>query len=170
MPSMLINLQVSFACYHPELPLIISGSEDGTVKVLIPRLTPIRRITNQVQLWHSSTYKLEQSLNYGLERAWCVSYQRAQQHIAIGYDDGMVVLKMGREQPAVSMDSSGKIISAKANDIVTTTIKSSDVANIKDGDRIVLPLKELGTTELYPQSLMHSPNGRFVAVCGDGEW
>lgn len=167
---MLINLQVSFACYHPELPLIISGSEDGTVKVLIPRLTPIRRITNQVQLWHSSTYKLEQSLNYGLERAWCVSYQRAQQHIAIGYDDGMVVLKMGREQPAVSMDSSGKIISAKANDIVTTTIKSSDVANIKDGDRIVLPLKELGTTELYPQSLMHSPNGRFVAVCGDGEW
>ncbi|KAE9984454.1 hypothetical protein EG328_008753 [Venturia inaequalis] len=144
---------VSFACYHPELPLIISGSEDGTVK-----------------LWHSSTYKLEQSLNYGLERAWCVSYQRQKQHIAIGYDDGMVVLKMGREQPAVSMDSSGKIISAKANDIVTTTIKSSDIANVKDGDRIVLPLKELGTTELYPQSLMHSPNGRFVAVCGDGEW
>lgn len=150
---MLINDQVSFACYHPELPLIISGSEDGTVK-----------------LWHSSTYKLEQSLNYGLERAWCVSYQRQKQHIAIGYDDGMVVLKMGREQPAVSMDSSGKIISAKANDIVTTTIKSSDIANVKDGDRIVLPLKELGTTELYPQSLMHSPNGRFVAVCGDGEW
>lgn len=153
LPGLLTDFQVSFACYHPELPLIISGSEDGTVK-----------------LWHSSTYKLEQSLNYGLERAWCVSYQKSKQHIAIGYDDGMVVLKMGREQPAVSMDSSGKIISAKANDIITTTIKSSDIANVKDGDRIVLPLKELGTTELYPQSLMHSPNGRFVAVCGDGEW
>lgn len=82
----------------------------------------------------------------------------------------MVVVKMGREQPAVSMDNSGKIIYAKSNDILTTTIKSSDAATAKDGDRIVLPLKELGSTELYPQSLVHSPNGRFVAVCGDGEW
>jgi coatomer subunit beta' len=39
---------VSFACYHPELPIIISGSEDGTIK-----------------LWSSNTYRLEQSLNYG---------------------------------------------------------------------------------------------------------
>jgi coatomer subunit beta' len=35
----------------------------------------------------------------------------------------MVVLKMGREEPAMSMDSSGKIIYAKHMDIVTTTIK-----------------------------------------------
>jgi hypothetical protein len=33
---------------------------------------------------------------------------------------------MGREQPAVSMDASGKIIFAKANDILATQIKSSD--------------------------------------------
>lgn len=39
---------VSFACYHPELPIIISGSEDGTVR-----------------LWHANTYRYEQSLNYG---------------------------------------------------------------------------------------------------------
>jgi coatomer subunit beta' len=35
----------------------------------------------------------------------------------------MVVLKMGREEPAMSMDSSGKIIYAKHMDIVTTQIK-----------------------------------------------
>ena len=97
---------VSFACYHPELPVIISGSEDGTIK-----------------LWHSNTYRLEQTLNYGLERAWCVAYQRGKQNVAIGFDDGMVVIKMGREEPAVSMDGSGKIIFAKHTDIVTTTIK-----------------------------------------------
>ncbi len=33
-----------------------------------------------------------------------------------------------------------------------------------------LPFKELGTCEIYPQSLSHSPNGRFVSVCGDGEY
>ena len=97
---------VSFACYHPELPVIISGSEDGTVKI-----------------WNSNTARLEQTLNYGLERAWCVCYQRGKQNVAIGFDEGMVVLKMGREEPAMSMDTSGKIIYAKHTDIVTTQIK-----------------------------------------------
>jgi hypothetical protein len=39
----------------------------------------------------------------------------------------------------------------------------------KDGEALTLPTKDLGSTEVYPQSLQHSPNGRFVAVCGDGE-
>ncbi|KAI9692988.1 MAG: hypothetical protein M1822_004983 [Bathelium mastoideum] len=143
---------VSFACYHPELPVIISGSEDGTVKI-----------------WHANTYRLEQSLSYGLERAWCVSYQRGRQGIAVGFDDGAVVVKMGREEPAVSMDASGKVIWARHSEILTTVIKSGD-KTLKDGDRLTLPSKDLGSTEIYPQSLIHSPNGRFVAVCGDGEY
>lgn len=28
----------------------------------------------------------------------------------------------------------------------------------------------MGTTEVFAQSLQHSPNGRFVTVCGDGEF
>jgi coatomer subunit beta' len=42
--------------------------------------------------------------------------------------------------------------------------------SLKDGESLTLPSKDLGSTELYPQSLTHSPNGRFVAVCGDGEY
>lgn len=30
--------------------------------------------------------------------------------------------------------------------------------------------KDLGSTDAYPQSLQHNRNGRFVAVCGDGEY
>lgn len=143
---------VSFACYHPELPVIISGSEDGTVKI-----------------WHANTYRLEQSLSYGLERAWCVSYQRGRQGIAMGFDDGAVVVKMGREEPAVSMDGSGKIIYARHSEILTSVLKGGD-KTLKDGQPIPLPSKDLGSTEIYPQTLLHSPNGRFVAVCGDGEY
>jgi coatomer subunit beta' len=40
-------------CYHPNLPIIISGSEDGTIRI-----------------WHSNTYRLENTLNYGMERVW----------------------------------------------------------------------------------------------------
>lgn len=41
---------------------------------------------------------------------------------------------------------------------------------LKDGAPLTLPSKDLGSTEIYPQTLIHSPNGRFVAVCGDGEY
>ncbi|KAI1335801.1 coatomer WD associated region-domain-containing protein [Xylariaceae sp. FL0016] len=143
---------VSFACYHPELPIIISGSEDGTIR-----------------MWHANTYRFEQSLNYGLERCWCVAYQRGKQGIAVGFDDGAVVVKLGREEPAVSMDGSGKLIWARHNEVVSSIIKGGD-PSIKDNVPITLPTKDLGTCEVYPQTLLHSPNGRFVAVCGDGEY
>lgn len=35
---------------------------------------------------------------------------------------------------------------------------------------MALPIKDLGSCEVYPQTLQHSPNGRFVVVCGDGEY
>lgn len=142
---------MSFACYHPELPIILSGSEDGTLRI-----------------WHSSTYRFEQSLNYGLERAWCVSYQKGKQGIAVGYDEGSVVVKLGREEPAVSMDGSGKLIWAKHNEVVSAIIKSGEAT--KDNQPIHLTTKDLGTCEVYPSTLSHSANGRFVAVCGDGEF
>ncbi|KAH0615249.1 uncharacterized protein H6S33_000885 [Morchella sextelata] len=143
---------VSFACFHPELPVIISGSEDGSVKI-----------------WHANTYRLEQTLSYGLERAWCVSYQRGKNALAIGFDEGCVVIKMGREEPAVSMDAGGKIVWARHNEVLTAVVKPGDVS-VKDGEPLSLPHKDLGSCEIYPQSLLHSPNGRFVSVCGDGEY
>ena len=39
-----------------------------------------------------------------------------------------------------------------------------------DGERLPLAVKDLGSSDIYPQSLQHSPNGRFVTVCGDGEY
>lgn len=39
-----------------------------------------------------------------------------------------------------------------------------------DGERLPLAVKDLGSCDLYPQSLQHNPNGRFVTVCGDGEY
>jgi WD40 repeat protein len=66
----LADISSLVATFHSELPVIISGSEDGTVKI-----------------WHSATFKLEQTLNYGLERAWCVSSQKGKQATAIGFDD-----------------------------------------------------------------------------------
>ncbi|KAG0196867.1 hypothetical protein BGX28_009673 [Mortierella sp. GBA30] len=144
---------VTFAVFHPELPIIISGSEDGSVKI-----------------WHANTYRLENTLNYGLNRAWTIAYRRSSNDVALGYDLGSVVIKLGREEPTVSMDSGGKIIWAKHNDIQTANVKASMGDETKDGERIACAAKDLGSCEVYPQTLQHSPNGRFVVVCGDGEY
>ncbi|KAJ3206133.1 Coatomer subunit beta' [Dinochytrium kinnereticum] len=144
---------VIVAGFHPELPIIISGSEDGTVRI-----------------WHANTYRLENTLNYGMERVWALAYSKGSNDVAFGYDEGTIAIKLGREEPAVSMDNSGKIIWAKHNEIRTANVKASVDDNVTDGERMVLPAKELGSCEIFPQSLQHSPNGRFVVVCGDGEF
>jgi len=42
----------------------------------------------------------------------------------IGYDEGTIMVKLGREIPVASMDNTGKIIWAKHNEIQTANIKS----------------------------------------------
>ncbi|RZC71675.1 hypothetical protein C5167_035223 [Papaver somniferum] len=145
---------VSAVCFHPELPIIITGSEDGTVRI-----------------WHATTYRLENTLNYGLERVWAVGYMKSSRRVVIGCDEGTIMIKIGKEVPVASMDSSGKIIWAKHNEVQTVNIKSVGADyEITDGERLPLAVKELGSCDLYPQSLKHNPNGRFVVVCGDGEY
>ncbi|KAK9847959.1 hypothetical protein WJX84_002296 [Apatococcus fuscideae] len=143
---------VSGVCFHPELPIIITGSEDGSVRV-----------------WHSTTYRLENTLNYGMERLWAIGYVRGSNSVALGFDEGTVMIKIGREEPVASMDASGKIIWARHNEIQTVNVKSLGT-EYEDGERLPLAVKDLGSCDLYPQSLRHNPNGRFVTVCGDGEY
>ncbi|KAH9615444.1 hypothetical protein KSS87_021359 [Heliosperma pusillum] len=148
---------VSAVCFHPELPIIITGSEDGTVRI-----------------WHSTTYRLENTLNYGLERVWAIGYVKSSRRVVIGYDEGSIMVKIGREIPVASMDNSGKIIWARHNEIQTVDIRRVGAGyEVTDGERLPLAVKELGTCDLYPQAshnLKHNPNGRFVVVCGDGEY
>ncbi|CAL8372284.1 coatomer subunit beta' [Gadus morhua] len=139
--------------FHPDLPIILTGSEDGTVRV-----------------WHSSTYRLENTLNYGMERSWCVTGQRGSNSVALGYDEGSIIIKMGREEPAISMDASGKIMWARHSEVQQANLKAMGDAEVSDGERLSLAVKDMGSCEIYPQMLQHSPNGRFVVVCGDGEY
>jgi len=61
-----------------------------------------------------------------------------------------------------------RLYGQKNNEIQTVNVKIA--AQTIDGERLGLPIKELGSCEVYPQSLRHNSNGRFVVVCGDGEY
>lgn len=142
--------------FHPKLPIIASASEDGTVRI-----------------WQSTTYRAETTLNYGMERAWALAASAESNKLAIGFDEGCVCIELGSDNPVASMDSTGKIVWATNNDIQTTSVKgavgSGDDA-IPDGERLPVVPRDLGSCELYPQMLKHNCNGRFVSVCGDGEF
>lgn len=47
-----------------------------------------------VRVWHSNTYRLENTLNYGMERVWCISGQPGSNSVAIGYDEGSIIIKV----------------------------------------------------------------------------
>ncbi|KAJ3683614.1 hypothetical protein LUZ60_013841 [Juncus effusus] len=73
---------VTSVCFHPELSIIITGSEDGSVRI-----------------WDSTTYMSEETLNYGLERVWAVGYIIGSKRIVIAYDEGSIMIKLGRQEP-----------------------------------------------------------------------
>ena len=130
--------------FHPELPIILTGSEDGTVRI-----------------WHANTYRLENTLNYGLERVWTINCLKGSNNVALGYDEGSILVKLGREEPAMSMDSSGKLVWAKHSEIQQANIKTIvDQSEIKDGERLTLSVKDMGSCEIFPQTISHNPNGR----------
>ena len=52
-----------------------------------------------------------------MERGWSLAVQKGSNHVALGYDEGCVLIQLGREEPAMSMDGMGKILWAKHAEI-----------------------------------------------------
>jgi len=78
------------------------------------------------------------------------------------YDEGSILVKVGREEPAVSMDvAGGKLIWARHSELQQANLKAlSDENLVKDGERLPLAVKDMGSCEIYPQTIAHNPNGR----------
>ena len=70
---------ISCVVFHPKLSIILSGSEDETVN-----------------LWHSDTYRLESTLNFGLKRCWTVSCSKDSDDVALGYDEGTLLITVDK--------------------------------------------------------------------------
>jgi coatomer subunit beta' len=142
--------------FHPKLPIIASASEDGTVRI-----------------WQSTTYRAETTLNYGMERCWALAASATSNKLAIGFDEGCVCIELGSDDPVASMDTTGKVVWATNNEIKTASLRGvagSGEDALPDGERLPIVPRDMGACELFPQMLKHNCNGRFIAVCGDGEF
>lgn len=88
---------------------------------------------------------MESSINYGMERVWSIGVCRGTNAVAAGYDEGVVLMQMGSEEPVASMDGTGRIIYARHNDVHTAVIKALGADyDIADGERLPLPIKVSG--------------------------
>ncbi|XP_061338577.1 coatomer subunit beta'-1-like [Gastrolobium bilobum] len=68
---------VTAVCAHPELPIIITASEDSTVKI-----------------WDAVTYRFQTTLNFDLGRVWSIGYKKGSPQLAFGCDKGCVIVKV----------------------------------------------------------------------------
>lgn len=60
----------------------------------------------------------------------------------------------------MSMDNSGKIVWAKHSELQQVNLKGLGDVEIKDGERLPVAVKDMGSCEIYPQNISHNPNGR----------
>ena len=86
-----------------------------------------------------------------MERAWSIDVVKSNSNIiGIAYDEGTIVIKIGSDEPVVSINN-GKIIVAKNMDILSANLKSiNSKIEIKNNEKIDINLKELGASEMFP--------------------
>jgi len=82
--------------------------------------------------------------------------------MAVGFGDGVVVLKKGRDESSYPVDPSGKLVYTRSSEVLTSTLQTAAENATLKGACIPLPPRELGSTEIYANAIVHSPNWRFV--------
>lgn len=88
--------------FYPQLPIILTGSEDGGCRSNTHDDTLAQDTGSEcwfppgtIRVWHSNTYRLENTLDYNLDRAWCLCTKPCSNIVALGFDNGAVVIQVG---------------------------------------------------------------------------
>ena len=72
---------------------------------------------------------------------WAVNTSRENSNIiAIGFDEGSVVVRIGSDDPVVSMNN-GKVLWSKSMEILASNLKAIDLLENKSGSRVDISSK-----------------------------
>ena len=74
-----------------------------------------------------------------MDRCWSIATKPGTNDVALGFDEGTIIIKMGREAPAVDMDSTGKILYANNHsDIFSAQLRGGEDGQVgQDGELLV---------------------------------
>ena len=137
--------------FHPARPILVSTGED-----------------NLTVIWSTITWKKENSLSSQFERGWALAFSNTLPLMAIGHDKGLSIHRFKNLGTPMSLDPTGKLVKATGTEIQVAALKN--IPEFVDGSDLQIQFKDGCVVETPPSSIIHSPNGRYLAVTGEGEW
>lgn len=91
-----------------------------------------------------------------MDKGWDLATQNNM--LAAAYDEGCVIISVGNDKPLASC-SKGKLMWTTNNEVFSTNIKAVVTKNVANFEDLTLNVKEHTGLEIFPQKLIHSPNG-----------
>lgn len=136
---------VSCALFHPRQELIISNSEDKSIRV-----------------WDMSKRTAIATFRREHDRFWIMAAHPNQNLLAAGHDSGMIVYKLERERPAMSVFD-GSIYYVKDKDVRSYQLDTGKEAQI-------VQLRRRDSSAPPPRSLSYNPadSGVLITSALDG--
>lgn len=121
----------------------------------------------KLNLVSTKTFEVVGEYDHFMKKAWSIHI--LDRKLAIGYDEGSMVIQIGQETPLFSF-TKGKLILCKNSAFFTSNLKAVLTKNLKDFESIKPEQKEIGSTDLFPKDLQHSPNGQYFFVTDGTEY
>ncbi|KAI9613394.1 hypothetical protein H4Q26_009996 [Puccinia striiformis f. sp. tritici PST-130] len=135
---------ISAVLFHPKHELIISDSEDKTIRV-----------------WDMSKRTAVQTFRRENDRFWVLTAHPELNLFAAGHDTGLIVFKLDRERPAFSLHG---------NSLFYIRDKYVRVHDLSTGSDVsVISVKKLGSQYVQPRTLSYNPAERAVLVTSPAE-
>lgn len=172
--------------------IILSGSDDKTIKIwdlgigkcietihchseminsikFFKELPIFASIGNEGKLYfhNINTYKMINSYNYYMLKGWTID--ELNNHLAIGYDEGLIVFKIGNDEPIYDY-SNGKMIYSKNHNLYSINLKSVLTEDLKNFEKIDLNIKNLDSLDIFPNFISFSPKGLLVCIADENEF
>ena len=141
---------VSSISFVQNLPFFAACSEDGKLNIV-----------------STKTFEVVGEYDHFMKKAWSIHI--LERKLAVGYDEGCMVIQIGQETPLFSF-SKGKLILCRNSTFQSSNLKAILTKNLKDFQEVRPDEKEIGSTDLFPKDLRHSPNGQYFFVTDGAEF
>jgi coatomer subunit beta' len=132
------------------MPFLISIAEDG-----------------KCNFYNTRNFEFCFDQNNFMQKGWSVSTK--DNMIACGYDDGGIILQIGKNQSLAS-SGKGKLVWSKNNELYSSNLKAVITKNTRNLERIDFESKEMGTLEIYPHEILHNDNAQHFALVDESEY
>jgi coatomer protein complex subunit alpha (xenin) len=177
---------VNWAAFHPTKPLIVSAGDDRLVKlwrlsetkaweidtcrghfnnascaVFHPHLDMLLSVgeDKMIRCWDLNKRSQVQAFRRENDRFWVISAHPTLNLFAVGHDAGVMVFRLERERPAMTLDKNMLYYVDKQK-----VVRTYDALRNQEGANQVMALRKFGGLWGQPKALSYNPAEKLVLV------